>query len=642
MGGRIVTAEVLGGNRAPAIGMPFAFQPGHPHGPHPMKIFLLWRAPADAAPELAPAAVAAKLLAHFGPLAKTELTPLVRSVGPVHLVWLELPIAGFRAPLFEEDGPAWALAPDYPLNARRLLRAAGITPRDDAALLQLAAELEARPAPIVRELVPPSCLLWRSGNEVRVQNDGLGQAQLFELEKGGLWALTNRVMALRALGTELVPVPEEWAARFVTNWFPLDRSGYEDVRFLAGGTQLRIGRDGVRRTRHDPVGEWVKPAPRTRADALELGRHGLLNVLADAVELAEKPSVGLSGGWDSRCVASCLRMLGADFELRVRGQESHFDVILSTELARIAGLPHRIKSEGGIPPDHVDGLRLGIQNALRWQGGYFATKKHKNFLAKKGKDGLDGGVVNVMGQHAGVGKADFMKKIESWKHDPATFEERLLDALMADAPSFLRADRLETVRELLRASYRAAHAHGLEGHGPLLYYYLNEFTRRWGSATVAGQSGIVVAPFLCPDVIRACHALPPEELPSKPLHRHVTALHAPDWAVVPYADQVTEGDFASGRLPRVEAQKETEDELTPRWRAVRHHRKYHYKYFWKDVGQPLLEEAFEQGGFWTEVFDADQAQRNWMNSGSGSDCLSIAHLLPGVLADSRSPATLPA
>jgi hypothetical protein len=597
-----------------------------------MKVFLLWRAPEGAPPELEAAAVAKKVLAHFGPLAATEPALLMRSVGPVHLVWLELPIAGFRKPLFEEQGARWALAPDYPLNARRLLRAAGVTPREDEALLQLAAELEKNPEPIVRELVPPACLLWRSGDEVRVRNDGLGQAQLFEHERNGLWALTNRVMALRALGVELAPVPEEWAARFVTNWFPLDRSGYEDVRFLAGGTELRVGPRGVRRARRDPVGDWVKPAPMAREDALELGRHGLLNVLADAVELAERPSVGLSGGWDSRCVASCLRELGADFELRVRGQKTHFDVILSAELARIAGLPHRIKSEGGIPPDSVDGLRTGIRNALRWQGGYFATKKHKNFLAKKGKEGLDGGVVNVMGQHAGVGKADFMKKIESWKHDPATYEERLLDVLMADAPPFLRADRLLSVRELLRASYRAAHAHGLEGHGPLLYYYLNEFTRRWGSATVSGQSGIVVAPFLCPDVIRACFALPPEELPSKPLHRHVTALHAPDWASVPYADQVTEEDFASGRLPRLESKAEAADELVPRWRTVRHHRKYHYKYFWKDVGQPLLAEAFEQGGFWTDVFDADGAREGWMSSGSSADCIAIAHLLPSVLS----------
>jgi hypothetical protein len=327
--------------------------------------------------------------------------------------------------------------------------------------------------------------------------------------------------------------------------------------------------------------------------------------------------------------------------LRVRGQETHFDVILSAELARIAKLPHRIKGEGGIPPGDVAGLRASVSRALTWQGGYYATKKHKNFLAKDGKDSLDGGVVNVMGQHAGVGKADFVVKTDALRHAPESYEERLLDAHFEEAPPFLRADRRAAARELVREAYRAAAARGLGGLAPLTFYYLNEFTRRWGSATVASQTGLVVAPFLAPDVIRACALLPAEELPTKPLHRHVTALHAPDWAHVPYADQVTEDDFAAGRLPRVEAKPEEPeaDALTPRWREVRHHRKYHYKYYWKDVGQPLLREAFAAGGFWTEVFDADAACEQWMSSGSGADALAITHLLPSVLAHAPSVAS---
>jgi hypothetical protein len=612
-----------------------------------MRIFLLWRTTGAASHE--PAPVANRLAAQFAPLF-VEPPPLRHlSKGHVHLAWLELPVKGFRAPFTEEAQGSFAFAPEYPLNARRLLRAHGAMPPDGQALLALGRELEARPEPYVRELIPPSALIWSAADgSVRVQNDGLGQVQLFEHDDGRVWALTNRVMALRALGVELRPVPDEWAARFVTNWFPLDRSGYRDVRVLPGGTQLRIDERRVTRQRFDPLASWVRPAPLRRDDALELGRHGLLNHLSDAIELWERPSVGLSGGWDSRAVASCLRVLGSPFELRVRGQETHFDVILSAELARVAGLPHRIKSEGGIPPGDVDGLRASIARALLWQGGYFATKKHKNFLAKEGKDGLDGGVVNVMGQHAGVGKADFVAKTDATKHADG-HEERLLAALFAEAPPCLRPERLARARELIRTSYRAADAYGLEGLQPLLFFYLNEFTRRWGSATVASQTGLVVSPFLSPDVIRACCALPPEELPSKPLHRHVTALHAPDWAAIPYADQVSEADFASGRLPRVDAgptrehkQEPEEPADTPRWRSVRHHRKYHYKFYWKDVGALLLAEAFEQGGFWTEVFDPDAARTGWAQSGSTADTLAITHLLPRVLTGELPARTAPA
>jgi len=601
-----------------------------------MKLFLLWRAAPSGSPDLAPTAVAERLTAQFAPLLAPELTTQIRSVGNAHLVWLELPVEGFRAPFFEQTGRRWALAPEYPLNARRLLRARGLHPREGAVLTTLSQELEACPEGYVRELIPPAVLLWGNpeAGEIRVQNDGLGQAQLFEYEQDGLWVLTNRVMAVRALGVALRPVAEEWAARFVTNWFPLDRSGYEGVRTLPGGTQIVVGRHGVRRKRMDPVGSWIAPDPLPRSEALELGRHGLKNALLDASELCESPTLGLSGGWDSRAVAACLRSLGVAFKARVRGQPNHFDVIVSAELARIAGIPHRIKSEGGIPPDSAEGCRASILQALLWQGGYHATKKHKNFLAKKTRTVLDGGVVNVMGQHAGVGKADFVKMTDALAHPEASYEDRLVATLRASGPRFLRREQEEAVDAQLRASYRAADRHGLRGLGPLLYFYVNEFTRRWGSATLASQTGVVVAPFLAPDVIRACFLLPPEELPSKPLHRHVTALEAPDWAGVPYADQLSEEDVAQGRIPlpaRAPEAAPAEDAGGPRWKTVRHHRKYHYKFYWKDVGLPLLEEAFAQGGFWTRIFDPDEVRKGWIDCVRVCDAVAVAHLLPEVL-----------
>jgi hypothetical protein len=602
-----------------------------------MKTFLLWRAKSPATPGTDPARVGTALARHFDSILEPEATLTHRSEGLAHLVWLELPVKGFRAPFFEEDERGWAFAPEYPLNARRLLRAQGAFPADGNALLALARELELRREPYLRELIPPAALIWaeKGSGEIRVQNDGLGQAPLYEYEDGGLWALTNRLCALRALSVTLKPVALDWAARFTTHWFPQHTSGYANARLLEGGTELRVQKERVLRARFDPLAEWVNPAPRSREDCLEAGRQALLDHLSDAIELWERPTVGLSGGWDSRCVASCLRHLGADFELRVRGQETHFDVLISAQLARMAGLPHRIKTGGGVPPGTVEGLRTSLAKALLWQAGNFTTLKHKSFLAKEGKDLLDGGVVNVMGQHAGIGKADFAKKIHAQDHPPSRYEELLLADLEADSPPILRADLREGVRETLRRSYRAALDYGLRHRGPLHFFFLHEYTRRWGSATVSGQTGFVVTPFLTPHFIRACYGMPEEELVSKPMHRYITALHAPEWAAYPYTDQATEEDLRSGLIPPVEIPREEPAENAaeiPRWRQTARFRRFHYKYYWKDVGKPLLKEAFRQGGFWTELFDPAKAEEEWSSFKSGGDVITIAHVLPKVLA----------
>jgi hypothetical protein len=107
---------------------------------------------------------------------------------------------------------------------------------------------------------------------------------------------------------------------------------------------------------------------------------------------------------------------------------------------------------------------------------------------------------------------------------------------------------------------------------------------------------------------------------------------------------VTEEDITSGRVPPVPAKmlprrKESADDL-PDWRRVkRRHHKFGYRYYWKAVGRPLVEEALAAGGFWTEIFDPELAGEHWLDAKTGGDLISIAHLLPKVVAAARGAAS---
>jgi hypothetical protein len=610
-----------------------------------MKIFLLWLPKSGSDRPNGPAAVAARLEGLFADLFQGPLQVRHRRQGGCELLWMELPVAGFSAPFWEDRGADFAAACEYPWNVRRVLRDRNAMPAaGEPVLVELADQLRQHPTSVLTELIPPFGLVTGCGDEVRVHNDGLGMAQLYEAEDDQGYYVTNRVMALAAAGFDLRPDARQWATRFVTGWFLGTSTGYDGVRYLAPGTELVLSAGGVQRRTHNVLQDWVQPGQMSVDESLELGRASMLSMLEDAVELAHRPSVGLSGGWDSRAVVASLRHLQADFELRVRGSETNFDVMISCELARIARLPLRVKVGGGIPQDSLEGCRSSIGKALRWQAGSYVTLKHKNFLAKAGKDRLDGGVVNVMGQHGGVGKADFAVKIRAHDRRPEQYEGKLLDKLLRDAPVYLRPELHESVREDVRAAYRVAGDFGLEGLGPLHFFFLHEYTRRWGSATVNGQTGIVVAPFLNPGMIRACYAYPAPLLPQKPMHRFITETLAPDWRDVPYEDQVTEEDITSGRVPPVPAKmlprrKESADDL-PDWRRVkRRHHKFGYRYYWKAVGRPLVEEALAAGGFWTEIFDPELAGEHWLDAKTGGDLISIAHLLPKVVAAARGAAS---
>src|SRR5882724_2274928 len=118
------------------------------------------------------------------------------------LVLLELPVVGWKPAFCREDEETWALAPDYPINARSALAMKGTSVDDDGVLPALGRELQAAPAALLEELVPPFSLVWSSKRmgQTFVQTDGLGQSQLFEFQDGRLWALSNKILAFRALG----------------------------------------------------------------------------------------------------------------------------------------------------------------------------------------------------------------------------------------------------------------------------------------------------------------------------------------------------------------------------------------------------------------------------------------------------------
>ncbi len=604
-----------------------------------MRLLLIWRDQRTAAP--APDVVQRRVLEAFGEIVTEGLTMRLLEAGGAHVLFAELPVKGFRAPFFQEDDEGWALATEYPWQASQLLRAHGIEVSKKRALVALGRLLRERPE-LVAELAPPFSLVYapkvdpkRAGadDELSIFTDGLGQAQLEEHDGGALWALSSRMKALEAVGVPMTVVPEDWAVRFTLGWFPLDRTGFDGVRHVGPGERFTVRGGRVTKASTDALASWVHPPRLARDECLELAEASVLSMVDAALELWKRPSVGLSGGWDSRMVASCLLHRGADVDLRVRGNPRRFDVLLATELAEIAGLEIRAKTSSGLPPEDADACRVAIEKALVWQAGGMPTRKHKTFLVRKPR--LDGGVVNVMGQHGGLGKADFAVKIDANALAPEQFEDALVDKLMKDCPVFLHEHWKQRVRDIVRASYRQATTQGLEGLHALHYYFLIEYTRRWGSASVNSQTGLVFTPILNPDFARAAYAFPAHELPQKPFHAAITRHLAPQWADVPYESQEARAaEHLKPRLAAVEAQATAEDLDKANWKKHRQWQKYDNSGYWRDVARPLFEKAVASDGLVRELFDEEAARGLAYTKGRhiAEDTVALAYLVRDAFA----------
>ena len=593
-----------------------------------MRIFLLWDGEADTA---SADKVGADLARTFAPLLVEPPDVRVFSAGSAHFALLQLPVREWNVPFLQEDDGGWAAAIEYPINAASVLRGRGVRFARDAALPALARELMKDPSGLLEELAPPFALIHapRDGSGFHFFTDGLGQAQVFEAGNGRGWAMSNKVSALRHAGIPLVPDALDWAVRLTLGWFPLERTGFAGVRRVGPGEQRSLGEFGVRSARHDTLSSWLHPPSMTEEQSVELARESLLGMVDDAMELWGVPTVGLSGGWDSRMITACLRARGAEFELRVRGTPKRFDVIIAHELARIAGLPIRLKTRSGKPPGDPAACRRSIELALLWQAGAFPTRKHKTFLGRKPR--LDGGIVNVMGQHGGLGKADFAVRIDAGSVPPERYETELWNSYGKELLPFLRPALKREVETVVREAYRQADRYALDGLARLHFFFLNEYTRCWGSAAVNAQTGVVFAPILNPGFIRAAYAFPPEKLPSKPFHRGVTRALAPDWADVLYEDAATKADLENGRLQALPID-ESRARDKQSWDRPRGWQKYDNLDYWREVGLPLVEEALAADGFANELFDLDRARKTVFDAKLGPDAVVIAHLLSSTFA----------
>jgi hypothetical protein len=567
-----------------------------------MLIFVLFR---DKRPQdrLTPERVGPALEQAFEPILGEGLTAHSHCTSDAKLVWLELPVQRWKPPLVERSGDRIALAGEYPVASAKLLRERGLSSGPDRTLLDLATNFDGDPSSLLHDLVPPFSLVWSNGDRnTSVQSDALGQAQLFEYEDDNVYAVTNRLTALQTLGIPLEPVPVEWAARFCTGWFPLELTGFKGVRHVTPGTRIRLNAKGVSHERFDVLERWIHPDPMSREECLELAESSMRELLEGAIEQWVRPNVGLSGGWDSRVVVSLLRDLGTPMSLRVRGSPERYDVMIASELARVAGLKLRINNTGGYPPEDLGRLQRSIELALRWQAGNLSTKKHKTFLARR--DQLEPGIVNVMGQHSGIGKADFVMKTRAWELEPAQYEDAMIRQLVGGLEPYLNPDVREPVKDLWRAAYRQADRYQLQGFSRMHFFFLYEYTRRWASGAMAAQPGQVVTPFLNPGLIRAAYAFPQEEIRNRPFHHHILGRYAKEWKDIPFENQVTQADVDSGRIKPVtlDAEKSAFHEGSY-WKQPRAHRVYSNRNYWRSVGRPLARDARRSAGLWTEILD---------------------------------------
>ena len=500
----------------------------------------------------------------------------VRRCGDACLVSVTIPVKGWRGPLEQADERTWVLAVNVPVGA----------PGGPEGLPRLARRIQDDPDRLVRELAPPYTLVWQdlATGGLHIQTDGLGLAPLYRFDDGDLWAVSNRVLTLQAAGCPLAPAPLDWAVRLTVGWFPMDLTGFRGVRTVPPGTGARLDGRTVASHRVAALDDWLRPEQDTEDETwFERSRLRMLEEIRTAFDgWSGTSQVGLTGGRDSRAVASCLLALGIPVEGYVHGLPSHPDVRVASLLADAAGIALRHDTTAGMPPDDLASARRSIELALRWQTGARGAHKHKTFLP--GGRLLGGGRIEISGQHGEIGRTT--ARVGGRTVSP---DDRLIGPFLDLIPRAVRPSLVPEVEDAIHAMCHQIDRFALDAKRRWDFFFLYERTRRRSAGAHAGKTGIVFAPFMTPDYIRASFAVDPAVKRAAPFHSHFVARNFPRWSDVPYGESLPPWSAA-----------ETEGAA---WRTVDGSRSYDTVSWWHEAGAELIDEALTGGGFWTEVLD---------------------------------------
>jgi hypothetical protein len=568
-----------------------------------MRTILIWQDEQSGDGRHAPR-VGEALAGSLSELFHAPLSTFVPRCSAADVVFVREQMQDWRLPFVEARDDSWAIATDYPIDGVPALESRGIRSEESGILTSLAALFEASPASVVAEIAPPFAVAWSSdgGRTLELQLDGLGLSQFFEYDDGRVWAVTNRLAALEALGVRLEPVVREWGVYAALGWFPGDMTGYRNVKRLGPGTRLTVHAGGRARTRHDALRTWLQPGEGSQADRFQRAAESVLRILRTASRHWSPPTIGLSGGWDSRVIVSSLTHLGVPFGLRVKGSPTSPDVTTAVDLARRLGVPIKVYPHP-VPSERVADWLECADRAVAWQGGHLEPEAHKRFFDSTFR--LSPARVNVMGKHGEVTRTWGYRQMGITRPEDAAaeqdWESRFVGYLLNRLPEFAPAGLVAFVREVLTECYREAAGYGLRGIAAVDFFYLNQVTRREKSAEAAAQNALVITPLLTPETIMAGAGMSAADRMGNALHRYVLEkIGPPGWGAVEFA--ANSNALKKARASGAPLQLSPWEEFFLKHRASSF---YDDLAVWRTAGRAPLREAVATSPLIAELFERE-------------------------------------
>lgn len=229
------------------------------------------------------------------------------------------------------------------------------------------------------EMGAPAATIYWSREGMRVANDRLGMARLYQFGVPGFGTVWSTRTGLAHVFTGLAPDIEQetWSEIATLGWNISGRSHLGNGRQMPASTSITVGSNGEVEEASDRH-EWVQATASGDVPSYAEAARGMIDAMAVISWWARRPAADLSGGKDSRVTAAAAIRAGVVDAVRTVNTDRG-EVETARTLLELAGHPveHRVVEtkppkapEGGVLSRYVS-----MQNA--WEGGFNAVSAHR-------------------------------------------------------------------------------------------------------------------------------------------------------------------------------------------------------------------------------------------------------------------------
>lgn len=336
-----------------------------------------------------------------------------------------------------------------------------------------------------------------AGPRVTLHTGALGLVDVYYVRQGDAIYFSSLIQPLLSL----VPIEIDWSAwaSILQVTFPLgENTPYRQVRRLPGSSALVFDGDGLSTERRLP--RWLRTEPYESWTSPQ----EILGILHDVYKEYDgrKLLVPVSGGYDSRLLASVARARGADVESWTTSPDdgTDTDIAFARSITRELGIPHRV-----VVQDPADYPADAVEVARRLE---YLTPHHA-WYAPFAKEVHGAGRVLVDGLAGGPLLKNFM--VSGAALEATTQAERsaaLLASLSLGAPTMPMlspaAERWleESVGEQFAADTSMFHGHRAELPLSVLHTRTVRGIAR-SAVNLVGPEASFAAPFIHPDFFDA-------------------------------------------------------------------------------------------------------------------------------------------